>query len=304
MSDYPSSLEHNVVEIENLRKEYGNTVAVSNSSFTVSSGEVLGIVGPNGSGKTSTLKMIAGLIEPTGGKITISGYSSQDEEIANHIGFLPEESPLYEDMTGVSYLKFFANLYEVPSGKADERIQLWLDRLRLDDRNIKIGNMSKGMKRKIAITRSLINDPDVLIYDEPASGLDPLSTRYIMDFIEELKEEGKTIIFSAHNLYHVSDLCDTVVMMRDGEIITKGSLTEIRENHGTTEYQVYSSIRIDGSEKISSDEFVKKTHDVDEVDKITEQIENNGGEIIEIQTEKSSLEDIFLGINTEGNNEY
>lgn len=220
------------VAAENLRKEYGGTVAVEDSSFSVEKGEVFGIVGPNGAGKTSTLKMLSGLLEPTDGTAQVAGYDSEDEEMRRYLGFLPEESPLYENMTGTSYLRFFADLYDVQSDEAEERIHTTLDDLELDDRQRKIGNMSKGMKRKVAIARSLVNDPSVLVYDEPASGLDPLTTNYVLDFTQGLADRGKTIVFSAHNLFHVERICDRVIIMRDGVISARGTVEDIRSTYG------------------------------------------------------------------------
>lgn len=197
-----------MITVENLRKTYGDFPAVVGSDFSVESGEVFGIVGPNGAGKTTTLKMLAGLVEPTSGTASVLGFDPEDPEMRRKLGFLPEESPLYEDMTPRSYLRFFADLYDVPRGVADDRTGAVLDRLDLEYRDRRLGDMSKGMKRKVAIARSLVNDPDLLIYDEPASGLDPLTTNVVLDFVQELRDEDKTVVFSAHNLFHVESICD------------------------------------------------------------------------------------------------
>lgn len=291
----PNSSSTPPVVATNLRKEYGDVVAVEESSFSVSEGSILGIIGPNGSGKTTTLKMLAGLIEPTGGTAQVTGYDCQDAEMRQYLGFLPEESPLYEDMTGVDYLRFFAKLYDVPSDVAEERIHEFLDRLDLDKRDTKIGNMSKGMTRKVAIARSLVNDPDVLIYDEPASGLDPLSTRYIIEFIKELRAEGKTIVISNHNLYHVADICDEVLMMLDGTIVANGTLDAIQREHGTTTYTVYTTVPVDGAEPADEDDlYVSVVQSMDEVNTLYQQAEANDGEVADVKTEESSLEDIFV----------
>jgi len=245
-----------MISVEDLRKTYGDFPAVVGSSFSVESGEIFGVVGPNGAGKTTTLKMLAGLIEPTEGTATVGGLEPGDPEMRRSLGFLPEESPLYEDMTPLSYLRFFADLYDVPRETADERIGSALDRLELDHRDRRLGDMSKGMKRKVAIARSLVNDPDVLIYDEPASGLDPLTTNYVLEFTRELSDRGKTVIFSAHNLYHVESVCDRVVIMNRGEIVARGSVPEIRAEHGRTEYHVYTTVPTPGVDGVESMEPV------------------------------------------------
>ncbi|MFT4957559.1 MAG: ABC-2 type transport system ATP-binding protein [Halobacteriales archaeon] len=284
-----------MIVVEDLRKEYGGFVAVDGSTFTVESGEVYGIVGPNGAGKTTTLKMIAGLVEPTGGTVSVAGLNAGDPEMRRNLGFLPEESPLYEEMTGRSYLHFFADLYDVPDDVAEERIHEALDRLDLEHRDRKIGDMSKGMKRKVAIARALVNDPDVLVFDEPASGLDPLTTNYIVDFTRELAEEGRTVVFSAHNLFHVEDVCDRVAIMNHGEIIARGSLEEIRTNYGNTEYHVFTSVEVPGSVR-KNGRHRRIVGEMADVEAVRSAAKESGGEIEDIRTVDPSLEDIFLEI--------
>ena len=284
-----------MIEVGNLRKEYSGFVAVEDSTFEVDSGEVFGIVGPNGAGKTTTLKMLAGLIEPTAGTATVAGVQAGETEMRQNLGFLPEESPLYEDMTAISYLNFFADLYDVPKDVATERITETLDRLDLEHRNRSIGDMSKGMKRKVAIARALVNDPDVLIFDEPASGLDPLTTNYIIEFTRELSEEGRTVVFSAHNLFHVESICDRLVVMNRGEIIARGTIEGIRERHGTSSYTVYTDVEVPDSAQ-KNGRFVREAEDMEAVEDIRERAIAAGGSVVDIQTETPSLEDIFLDI--------
>ncbi len=294
-----------ILEVDDLRKEYGGFVAVEGSSFSIERGEVFGVVGPNGAGKTTTLKMLAGLIEPTAGTAVVAGHRPGEPTMQRRLGFLPEESPLYEEMTAISYLEFFADLYDVPKDVARERIHDSLDRLDLEHRDRRIGNMSKGMQRKVAIARALVNDPDVLIFDEPASGLDPLTTNYIIEFTRELSDEGKTIVFSAHNLFHVESICDRLIIMNDGRIVARGTLAEIRDAHGGTEYHVYATA--DGSDGIAAmDGPVDVTRengqvrhvigDMAAVESIREAVEAAGGRVTDIQTETPSLEEIFLEV--------
>ncbi|SDZ79588.1 ABC-2 type transport system ATP-binding protein [Haloplanus vescus] len=286
-----------MIEVESLRKTYGDFPAVVGSTFSVDRGEIFGVVGPNGAGKTTTLKMIAGLVDPTSGTATVAGFDASDPEMRHSLGFLPEESPLYEDMTARSYLDFFADLYDVPDAVATERIEDTLDRLELDHRDRRLGDVSKGMKRKVAIARSLVNDPDVLIYDEPASGLDPLTTNYVLDFVRELRDAGKTVIFSAHNLYHVESVCDRVAIMNRGEIVARGTVPEIRDEHGTTDYRVFTSVPLDDS-KQEGDRYVVTVEDMDAVEEVRTRAADNGGEVVDIRTREPSLEDIFLDLAT------
>jgi ABC-2 type transport system ATP-binding protein len=284
-----------VIDVRNLRKEYGGFVAVEDSTFSVDEGEVFGIIGPNGAGKTTTLKTLAGLIEPTSGAVEIAGLEADARRTRRRLGFLPEESPLYEEMSALSYLRFFADLYDVPHDVATERIDTALDRLELDHRERAIGDMSKGMKRKVAIARSLVNDPDVLIYDEPASGLDPLTTNYVIEFTKELAAEGRTIVFSAHNLYHVEEVCDRVAIMNEGKIVAQGPLETLREQYGSIEYHVFTTV--DVPDAVAEDGRYKRTvESMDEVDAIRNAAIERGGEMADIRTVEPTLEGLFLDL--------
>jgi len=284
-----------MIEARDLRKEYGDFVAVEGSTFSVEQGEVFGVIGPNGAGKTTTLKMLSGLLEPTGGEISVAGYDVTDTAMRQQLGFLPEESPLYEEMTPTSYLRFFADLYDVPESVATERMHETLDELDLEHRDRKLGDMSKGMKRKVAIARSLINDPDVLVYDEPASGLDPLTTNYVIEFTEQLAEEGKTIVFSAHNLYHVETICDRVAIMNEGQIVARGDLEELQAEYGEREYYVYTTVEVPDAVQ-ENGHWRRVVDSMDGVDAIREAAAEAGGDVIDIRTEESSLEEVFLNV--------
>jgi ABC-2 type transport system ATP-binding protein len=284
-----------MIRVSGLRKTYGEFPAVVGSDFDVDDGEIFGIVGPNGAGKTTTLKMLAGLVEPSAGTATVGAYDAGDPEMRRSLGFLPEESPLYEDMTPRSYLRFFADLYDVPREMARERTEETLDRLELEHRERRLGDMSKGMKRKVAIARSLVNDPDLLIYDEPASGLDPLTTNYVLEFTRELAERGKTVVFSAHNLYHVESVCDRVVIMNRGQIVARGTVGEIREAYGSTTYRVFTTVPVEGSDP-DGERYVAVVDDMVAVETLRDDATDAGGRVVDIRTEEPSLEDLFLDI--------
>lgn len=283
-----------MITAENLSKEYDGVSAVIDSSFTIEQDEIFGLIGPNGAGKTTTLKLFAGLLEPTSGNVTVAGYDSRDRRMRRLIGFLPEESPVYEDMTPSSYLRFFADLYEVDRETADDRIDSILTRLQLDVRDRPLGNLSKGMRRKVAIARSLINEPDVLIYDEPASGLDPLTTNAIIEFVSELSTD-RTVIFSAHNLFHVESLCDRIAIMVDGSIVTLGTLDEIQETHGGVEYHVFTDVAIAESVE-ENGRYRSVVESMDAVESIRSEAVSAGGEVVDVRSREPSLEDIFLAV--------
>ena len=261
-------------------------------------GEIFGIVGPNGAGKTTTLKMLSGLIIPSRGSITIQGLDlgKNPRKIKQKLGFLPEESPLYEGMTAIDYLMFFAEIYGIEKEIASTRIRELLEALKLDARDKKIGEMSKGMQRKVAIARALINDPEYLILDEMTSGLDPTTSKYLSDFVLELKKQGKTIIFSAHNLYQVESICDHVLIMNRGKEVSKGTMPQIRKMCGAVEYSIEFNVKdnFDFSAQKNNGNFITKTHDLDEFNNITGWVAKHNGKIINIKTVETSLEDIFL----------
>ncbi|MDD5474402.1 MAG: ABC transporter ATP-binding protein [Candidatus Methanoperedens sp.] len=286
------------IAVEGLRKEYNGFTAVDSLSFEIKKGEIFGIVGPNGAGKTTTLKMLSGLITPTGGSIKIQGMDIKKDarKIKQKLGFLPEESPLYEGMTANDYLMFFAQVYGLEKKTASMRISGILNALRLDAAGKKIGEMSKGMQRKVAIARALINDPEYLILDEMTSGLDPTTSRYLVDFVSGLRNQGKTIVFSAHNLYQVESLCDRVLIMNRGKEIACGTLAEIKKMCGGIEYSIefnvdeepdFEAVRNNGN-------FIARTNNIDEFNRITGWVAKHNGRIMDIRTTETSLEEIFI----------
>lgn len=290
-----------MIEVNGLRKEYGEFIAVDRLSFSVEKGEIFGIVGPNGAGKTTTLKMLSGLVHPTAGSIQINGIdlSVDPVRVKSILGFLPEESPLYEGMYVEDYLLFFGELYDVDKHIARKRINSLLSDLSLNAAGKRIGDLSKGMRRKVAIARSLINDPQLLIYDEPGSGLDPMTSRFITEYIRSLKKSGKTIIFSAHNLYQMEKLCDRILIIKDGKQVTLGSASQIRKDHSKVLYRLefmvedLTDICIEGVKRLE-DRFVLVTEDMNSVNGITGRVAANGGRIIEMRTIEPALEEVFL----------
>lgn len=290
-----------MIEVNGLRKEYGEFVAVDRLSFNVEKGEIFGIVGPNGAGKTTTLKMLSCLVHPTAGSLQINGIdiSVDPVRVKSILGFLPEESPLYEGMYVDDYLLFFSELYDVDRHIARKRIDSLIKDLSLNAAGKRIGDLSKGMRRKVAIARSLINDPELLIYDEPGSGLDPMTSRFITEYIRSLKKNGKTIIFSAHNLYQMEKLCDRILIIKDGKQVTLGSVAEIRKEHSKVFYRLefmlddLADLCIEGVKRLQ-DRFILVTADMGTVNEITGRVVTNGGRIIEMRIMEPALEEVFL----------
>jgi ABC-2 type transport system ATP-binding protein len=283
------------VQVRGLGKRYGQAWAVRGVTFDVGRGEILGIVGPNGAGKTTTLKMLAGLLEPTEGAARAGGRDVGEAEHRARTGYLPEDSPLYEDMTPLAYLRFFADLYGVPRRLAEERIEAALQGLRLEVRGEKrIGDLSKGMKRKVAIARSLVNDPDLLVYDEPASGLDPLVSAHVLDVLQDLRARGKAIVLSAHNLYHLERICDRVLIVHRGEVAALGTMREMRAQAGGTHYLVHLSVPLPGAKADEGGPWVMVAKDLADVQALEQQARSAGGQLLRVETRDLSLEEIFL----------
>ena len=182
-----------IVQLSCISKVYNGSYAVKELDLEMNRGEIVGIIGHNGAGKTTALKMIVGLIAPTSGKVTVMGKDMQKDglKIKKSLGYLPEENALYENMSAQEYLGFFANIYGLSAAESKKRGASLLESLKLEAGKKLIGEMSKGMKRKVSIARTLIHDPDLLILDEPNSGLDPLTSFFIIDYCKKLREEGQ-----------------------------------------------------------------------------------------------------------------
>jgi len=202
--------------------------AVDNANFEVRRGEIFGLLGPNGSGKSTTIKMLLGLLYPTKGHIEIFGHSPRHVKTKARIGYLPEESYLYKYLDSRETLDFFGNLFQLAPGDRDKRTEQLLDMVGLSQvRSRTVGEFSKGMQRRIGLAQALINDPDLVILDEPTAGMDPLGCREVKDLILALRARGKTVILSSHLLSDVEDVCDRVVIYYGGKIQADGTLKEL-----------------------------------------------------------------------------
>lgn len=290
-----------MIKLKQVSKYYDRFAAVEALDLEVQDGEIMGIIGHNGAGKTTTLKMIAGLIEPTSGTIEIMGRSLARDSIAikKSMGFLPEESPLYESMNVTEYLLFFSELYGLPNIIALQRIDTILNSLNLEERNKLTGELSKGMKRKVAIARALLHDPALLILDEPNSGLDPLTSFFIIDYLKKLKERGKTILLSAHNLFHVEYICDRIAIMKQGKLLICDTMKELVKRLGKREYQVI--FRADqelGYEKMD-DNYSLKTADIGEIAAVLRQISDRNWTLVDLSMRQSALEEIYINLMTD-----
>ena len=226
------------IEIDNAVKRYAQHVAVRDLSLRVPKGSVYGLLGPNGAGKTTTIRMILNIIAPDSGSIRILGRPANDPKISEHIGYLPEERGLYRKMQVRRVLRFLAELKGMNARDADKRIDEWLVRLDLKtpDKDwglSKIDELSRGMQQKVQFIGTMLHDPDLVILDEPFSGLDPINAQALKDTIVELKQRGKTVIFSTHLMDNAERICDSVCIIARGEKVLDGTIGEIKGAHGT-----------------------------------------------------------------------
>lgn len=225
-----------MIEIKNLTKRYGKKRAVDNVSFTVEKGEILGFLGPNGAGKTTTMNILTGYISSNEGSITVDGFDilKNPEEVKKRIGYLPENPPLYLDMTVIDYLNFVYDLKNVKLTKKEHIIEI-MNLVKITDVSMRlIKNLSKGYKQRVGLAQALIGNPEILVLDEPTVGLDPKQINEIRDLIKKLGKE-RTIILSSHILPEVSAICERVIIISKGKIVASDTLENISKNiSGTT----------------------------------------------------------------------
>ena len=291
-----------MIQLVDVTKRYNDTTAVESLNLQVETGEIVGIIGHNGAGKSTTLKMIAGLIEPTSGVVRVMGMDIQKEsvKVKQQIGFLPEDSPLYEAMTARQYLLFFSELYRMPRPLALKRIDQLLDSLDLPEKDKLTGEFSKGMKRKTAIARALLHDPQLLILDEPSSGLDPLTSFFILGYLKTLKKEGKTIVLSAHNLFHVESICDRVGIIKNGKLLIFDTMETIRSRLGRREYQVVFRTDEQLSYERVNGNYVFRAADADAIATMLGTISTNMWVLVDLSMKESALEEIYVKLMTSG----
>ncbi|MCB9136265.1 MAG: ATP-binding cassette domain-containing protein [Anaerolineales bacterium] len=218
------------VEISNLSKRFGETQAVSDVSFAVEPGEIFGLLGPNGAGKTTTIRMMLDIFKPDAGIIRVFG-GELDLAKKRRIGYLPEERGLYKDQKLENTLVYLATLKGLDEKTVRARLNGWLERLDLaDHRQKKIQELSRGMSQKAQIIATLIHEPDLIVIDEPFSGLDPVNARLVKQIFDEQRESGKSIIMSTHQMYQVEALCNRIVLINKGQTVLYGAVNEIKRN--------------------------------------------------------------------------
>jgi len=303
-----------MINVRNLSKNYGETIAVNDISFEVQTGEILGFLGPNGAGKTTTMKVLTCYMPPSSGTVNIDGFDVTEKslEVRSKIGYLPEQNPLYYDMYVVDYLRFVAEMRGIPKEQHNSRIKRMVEVCGLKEVvNRPVGELSKGYRQRVGLAQAMIHDPQLLILDEPTSGLDPNQIVEIRNLIKELGRE-KTVILSTHILSEVQATCDRAIIVDRGKIVADGALNELQAAfHGME--RISLEIKAPGNgcaEKLRAIDHVKQVEEkktegenhilVLEVEKgqdLREQIYDlsvrEGWKLLELHREVTSLEDVF-----------
>ena len=290
------------LRVENVTKRYGDFTAVEDLSFEVRAGRIFGFIGPNGAGKTTTIRMVVGINYPDEGQIELFG-ETVSPDTQNRIGYLPEERGLYKKMKISDQLRYFAALKGISQTEADKRIDFWLDRMNLGEwKAKKTTDLSKGMQQKIQFISTVLHDPDLLILDEPFSGLDPVNVEFMMDVIDEFKSAEKTIIFSTHLMETAERLCKDILIINKSRKVVSGTLRDVKAGYGKN----LIAVRAVGGENVLADERLvskiiehadeKELHLAENADSQTllNELINSGARISKFEEIEPSLNDIFI----------
>jgi len=303
----------NMLELRGLRKEFRNVVAVKNLTLTIDEGDIFGFIGPNGAGKTTTIKMIATLLKPTAGQAFVNGIdvNRYPEEVRAIIGYMPDFFGVYDDVKVWEYLDFFAAAYKIPRERRPQVIDEVLELTDLGGKKESfVEELSRGMKQRLCLAKTLVHDPKLLLLDEPASGLDPRARIEIRELLKELRSLGKTIFISSHILSELADFCNKVGIIEAGELITSGSVDEIMRQVGME--RVIDLEVTGGIEKAEAvlREFptVQKVEvrndrisidfggELDQIADILHALLDHGVRVVTAQERASNLEDIFMRV--------
>ncbi|HEY3319342.1 MAG TPA: ABC transporter ATP-binding protein [Planctomycetota bacterium] len=252
--------------------------SVENLNLTVRKGEIFGLLGPNGAGKTTTIKLVLGLIFPTAGTIRVLGADPRDVQAKQKIGYLPEESYLHRFLNAEETLDFYGRLFDLPAEVRRERAAKLIERVGLTHaRKRPLKEYSKGMVRRVGLAQCLINDPELILLDEPTSGMDPILSREIKDLILDLKAQGKTVLLSSHLLGDVEDLCDRIAMLYRGRLQLEGKVSDLLEMGDVTEVAI-------------------RNLDDTSLAVVKAEVQSKGGEVLDAHRRRQRLETLFMQV--------
>ncbi len=308
-----------MIELKNVTKRFGNKIAVDSISFKVEKGDIIGFLGPNAAGKTTTMRIITGFFPPTEGSVKIAGYDIAKDPLLTKekIGYMPENVPLYKELTVYSYLKFIAEIKGVPKSKIESRIEKAMEEVGITKvKNTIIGKLSKGFRQRVGLAQAIINDPEILILDEPTVGLDPVQIIEIRNLIKNMKGE-RTIILSTHILPEVSMTCDKVIIINEGKIITQEEVKNLTKT-SQKGAKIYLEVEAPKTQFINEINKIKGVSETQEVNKIEEgiysyslsiedsknikdivnKIVKNDWGLLELRKQQVTLEDVFLKLVT------
>ena len=300
-----------MIAVRDLRKSYASIPALKGISFQLAQGSVTGFLGPNGAGKTTTLRILSGFMPASSGSVEVSGFDvhNQSREVRRRIGYLPEDIPLYRDMTVRAFLRYMAGLKEVPANQVNRETERVIDRTGLSAvRNLLISKCSRGYRQRTGLAMALLGDPEVLLLDEPTSGLDPNQVVEVRNLIRELSGK-KTVLLSSHILSEVDQICSNVLIIHEGRLAASGTPAELIGHsdlgrrlrlRGTIERAWLD--RIPGITKIENEDgtWVLEVEDPDLIaPRIAKSIYEGGGELVELVHETSDLESVFRELTRE-----
>lgn len=289
-----------MLKVDNVVKYYGTNCAVDHLSFEVADGCIFGLLGSNGAGKTTTFRMIMGLLDSNSGDITLNGKHI-DYNLTDKIGFVTEERSLLTKLTVKEQVIYYGRLKGMTESEILKKLDVWLEKFKITDyKNRKIKELSKGNQQKIQFIAAVINDPVLLILDEPFTGLDPINVKQLKDAIYELKEKGTSIIFSSHQMEHIEEFCEKLVILVKGKTVLSGFLKDIKRDYRKKNIFIRGDVdtkdleTIDGVISVSTnkDEIMVKITDESIVDKVFKKISKN--QITKFVVEEATLNEIFI----------
>jgi len=296
-----------MIKAQNLKKQYGNLIAVNDVSFEVGKGQTFGLLGPNGAGKTTTIKLLCGLVKPDSGSVSLNDKTDPTlMDVRRSLGVVPQALAIYEELSAEENLRFFGRIYELSGRKLNERIEECLEIAGLlKRRKEKISKYSGGMKRRLNMVCSFLHEPSMLLLDEPTVGVDPQSRNLIFDTIEAIKKEGRTIIYTTHYMEEAQRLCDSVAILDHGKILDMDSVENLIAKHGGA-----SHIEAELEEKLSDIEKIKAFVDDKDIQfeknvirfKSSQPMESlaklnsSGFRFHSIKVQTTDLEDVFLNL--------
>ncbi len=319
------SMNQALLEVEELRVDYEDLTAVNDVSFRIEPGTVYGLIGPNGAGKTSIIRVLATLLEPTYGRVRIGGVDREGRSPAvidlvddplravRRIGYMPDFPPLYEDLTVLEFLDMFASAYGLPAQDRRQRIEELVDKVQLGEKlHTEAGGLSRGMKQRLFLAKTLLHDPDLLLLDEPASGLDPRARLELRDVIVGLGKQGKAVVVSSHILAEMADFCTSVGIMEQGKMMVSGRiediLRELKPGHSMNvrllrtddrlgaalaAFAGVSAVAVDGAAAT-----FKLSGEADEAARLLRELCAAGFPVVHFTEHAGNLQDIFLQVST------